>query len=152
MAKASRLAGTAVPKAEGRVASALTVAERFASVDTSEYPDVHALTKCLDWALWVLLLAKDELHTPRLSARQIVDVLVQSTETSTSTSAVIMALNRAGNRVHVHKRSRASDTTTYEIMDAGRKYLLGLTASAVVVLYFAAGQKYTSKRVLGTSR
>jgi hypothetical protein len=128
--------------------SGSTLVASFRATDTSNYPDVHTYTGCLDRALWVLLVAKEKLRTPRLSAQEIVDILVQYAEISSSANAVIMALNRAGNKVHVYRRSTGNNFTTYEVMDVGRKHLLGLNAAGVDVLHFVAGKKYTSKRLL----
>jgi hypothetical protein len=126
----------------------MSIANRFRCADLKAYPDIRTLERCLDRALWVLLVGKDVLATPRLTAREIAEVLVEFAEISVTQNAVMMALNRAGNKVHVRKRSRDDGATTYEVMNKGREHLMEPGPSTVDALYFTAGQKYTSKRVL----
>jgi len=119
----------------------------FEQLDASRYPDFHELDKTLQQALWVLCVAKDVLGKKMLSAEQIATVLRDVFEVSVDRASVTCAFNRAGRRVHRH---RPNAEWLYEIMGAGREYLLsGAQKGAVEVFHFEPEKPYTSKRTLG---
>ena len=96
-------------------------------------------------ALWVLLACKDGGLQRKLTAQQIVDVIVQTQEASIDAQSITNSLKRAGTRIHRH---REGNETTYEIMRPGREHVRSLGgANSVYALYFEPGKRYSAKRL-----
>lgn len=122
---------------------------RLMKVDTSDLPSFDDCRTILHKALWVLWVAKDKLRTRKLTSEQIASIFRDVMEVSIEPGNITQALKRAGDRVHCY---RDNGQFFYEIMKAGKDYLMSLKGTNTLeVFYFEPGQKYSSKKVLTTS-
>ncbi|MGH7369849.1 MAG: hypothetical protein ACREIN_03070 [Candidatus Methylomirabilaceae bacterium] len=100
-------------------------------VADEDLPDIHALSRVLDRALWVLASSKREGYD-YLSAPEIVRRLIEVHRIATHASAVRMALRRApASLVHAKKQH---DGNAYAIMKKGEKHLSILGGPRVVLI------------------
>lgn len=117
--------------------------EKFAKDRDALRPPFDCCKMPLERALWVLAQAKRRFNVRKLTAQQIASIIVDVLETSTSEASVRGALNRAGDRVHVHRSIPAS----YEIMGPGLDEISSLAAPGrTTVFSFDEGTQYSSKR------
>lgn len=117
------------------------LAERFRNADTSKYPNFTALKKPLERGLWILAVAKD-LKTSELTAQEIVFLARKVCSVSIPERAMANALNRAGDKVHLHKKVKA-----YEIMQPGVEFLTGRDMG-IDLIYFEPGKKFSTGKLL----
>jgi len=122
------------------------ILEKFRDVNTADFPDFHNFNKPLEMGLWVLWVGKEELNIRRLTAVEIVNILVRVMEVSVSIRAIVNAFNRAGGKIHIYEDG---DETSYDIMKAGKDHLVASVGSgSLQVYYFVPGKKHSSKRIL----
>jgi len=119
---------------------------RFASADTSDFPDFYDYEKPLERVLWVLLVSKEKLGIKRLTADQIALIIRDVQEISIDARSITNSLNRANEKIHTY---RDGQETYFEIMKPGKEHLLSqLKEGSVNVFYFEPDKRYTSKRIL----
>jgi hypothetical protein len=122
------------------------ILRRFAELDTSDFPDFHSYETTLERGLWILLVAKEKLDIKRLTAEQIASIIRDSEEVSVDAKSITYSFNRAGDKVHAYHES---GQVYFGIMRPGRDYLISQAREgSVQVVYFEAGKRYTSKRLL----
>ena len=130
-------------------ASQEELSQAFAGIDTSDLPDFYALETPLDRALWVLWAAKDGLKETKLTAAQMALLMRDVLEVRVSESSIAHALRRAGDKVHTYRATGRGGSAYYQIMKAGKDHLVDKRPEGSVdMLYFEAGKKYSSKRML----
>jgi len=122
------------------------VLEKFAKLDTSDFPDFHSYRTVLEKGLWILWVTKERLGIRKLDAEKIASIVRDVEESSIYPKSIISAFNRAGDKVHAY---RENDTIYFEIMKTGRDYLLSREKEdAVELFYFEPDKRFTSKRIL----
>lgn len=122
--------------------------QKFAQADFSDFPDFHSFKKPLEMALWVLWVSKDLLGIKQLKPEEIAHIIRETEEISITEKSIIYSLNRAGKKVHVHRKN---GEVYFEIMKPGKDHLTSqIKTGAINVFYFEPGKRYTSKRTLAT--
>ncbi len=101
------------------------------ATNVSELPDLHALERVEDKALWALAFAKDKMGTSYLSSAEISTMLSDVFEMSTDVPAIRMALSRGGKLVHT---KNFGSVRKFSIMKAGRKQLAGAASRAAIII------------------
>lgn len=125
-----------------------SILRKFARVDTSDLPPFDDCHTIIQQTLWVLWVGKDKLKQRKMSTEQISSVLREAKEVSIKPTSISQALNRAGDKIHCY---RDDGQILYEIMKAGKDYLMSLKPQGTLeVFYFEPGQRYSSKRLLVT--
>jgi len=120
--------------------------EKFRGVETQGLPEFSSYDKPLEMGLWVLWVAKEKLNIRKLTAAEIVDIIVGVMEVSIDLRAIVNAFNRAKRKIHIY---REGDETCYEIMNPGKEHLVkSAGGGSVNVHYFEPEKKYSSKRIL----
>ena len=71
------------------------ILEKFRKVETDSFPKFSKYDKPLEMGLWILWVAKEKLNIRKLTADQIVDVIVGVMEVSIDLRAIVNAFNRA---------------------------------------------------------
>ncbi len=112
---------------------------KFKNLKKLGYPDLpnpNNLKSPLKMSLWVLFVSKEKLDIKELTAKDISKVITEIMEIKVTEKSVTQSLKRAGNKVSVSKRQ---NKTFYEIMKAGKEYLLSKSNSnnnKINVYYF----------------
>ena len=110
-------------------------------VANEDLPDIHALSRVLDRALWALANSKSE-GDDYISAAEVAKRLTDVHKIATDESAVRMAFKRAPKAlVHAKKQDGG---TTYAIMKEGERYLLSVGGPRVVLI--EPDKAYSSRR------
>lgn len=123
--------------------------ERFREANTDGLPEFSNYDKPLEMGLWVLWVAKEKLNIRRLTANDIVDVIVGIMETSIDSRDITNAFNRAGAKIHTY---REAEETYYEIMREGKERLIAKAGEGFVnIYYFEPGKRYQSKSILANN-
>lgn len=121
---------------------------KFKKLDYSTLPGFNNLKSPLELSLWVLFVSKEKLGIKKLAAKDISKIITEIMEIRVTEKSVIQSLRRAGNKVSV---SRKSNKALYEIMKAGKEYLLlKSNNNKIIVYYFEPEKPFTSKRILST--
>lgn len=119
---------------------------RLSESDLSVFPDFYIYESPLDKALWVLWVAKEASNENKLSAKQIVEIIIDLKEISVTEKVIINALNRAGERIHKYCEG---EIIYYEIMKPGKDHLRSkIKADALDMIYFEPGKRFTNKKIL----
>lgn len=127
-------------------AAGTEILRRFAEIDTSGFPDFYSYEKPLERGLWILLVAKEKLPIKRLTAEQIAFIIRDIEEVSVDAKSITNSFNRAGDKIHVYHESGQA---YFEMMKSGKDYLISQAKEgSIQVVYFEAGKRYTSKRLL----
>ena len=122
------------------------IIKKFIEADVSELPDFDNYVVPIDRYLWILWVSKDILDIKILTAEQIALIIREIKEIGVEKISVINSLNRAGDRIFVHKKD---DSVYYEIMKPGKDYLIYKVKQKFTELYyFEPDKRYSSKRVL----
>jgi len=120
--------------------------EKISEIDTSDFPDFNLCKKTLDRGLWVLWVAKEKLEIKKLTAKQIVTIIVGVKEESTDAKSITNSFNRAGDKIHTYKEN---EEPSFGIMKPGKDHLLSLSKEGYIELfYFEPGKQYTSRKIL----
>jgi len=123
--------------------------KKFKSVNVSDFPDFYNYAKPLEQGLWVLWVSKEKLQIRKLTAEQISLILREIKEVSIDEKSIVTSFNRAKKKIHSYKED---DTIYYEIMKAGKEFLLAHEkTNTVTTFYFEPDKKYSSKRLLSTT-
>lgn len=131
---------------EGRNLEEVEISERFAEIDTSDYPDFYSYKKPLEMGLWILWVVKEKLGIRRLTAEQVASLIIDVEEISINAKSITLSFNRAGDKIHTYQEG---GEVHFEIMKPGKDHLLSQAKEGSIdVLYFEPGKKYTSKRIL----
>jgi len=127
----------------------INLIKSFESIDVSSFPDFYNYTKPLEQGLWVLWVSKEKLQIRKLSAEQISKIIIEVKEVSIGEKSISTSFNRAKKKIHSYKEG---DSIYYEIMKAGKEFLLAHEkTSTVTTFYFEPDKKYSSKRLLVTT-
>jgi hypothetical protein len=122
--------------------------KKFHNVETDGLPEFNQYNKPLEMGLWILWVAKEKLNIKKLTAMDVVGVIVGEMEVSINLRAIVNAFNRAVGKIHMHKEG---DDTYYEIMNPGKEWLVkSAGTNPLSVHYFEPGKKYKSKNILAT--
>jgi len=120
--------------------------ERFAEVDTSDFPDFYSYKTPLGKGLWILWVAKKKLGIKKLTAEQIASIMKDIKEISIDAKSVTNSFNRAGDKIHTYQEG---EDVYFEIMKPGKDYLISQVKEGFIeVFYFEPDKRYTSKRRL----
>lgn len=120
--------------------------EKFAKIETSAFPDFYNFRKPLEMGLWILWVAKDNLHIKTLTAEQIAAIIRDTYEVSIDSKSIIYSLNRAGDKIHSYQEG---DGIHFEIMKSGKDHLIQqVKEGSIEMFYFEPDRRYTSKRIL----
>lgn len=120
--------------------------DRFRKIDLSEFPDFYLLKKPLEKGLWVLWVAKDKLNIKKLTAEQIVSVIIEVMEIRIDKVSIINSFKRAKDKVYSCKDN---EKIYFEIMRPGKDYVKSLMPTKYTnVFYFEPGKPYSNKRLL----
>ena len=124
----------------------IKILERFKQAETDDLPEFSNYDKPLEMGLWILWVAKEKLNIRKLTAAEIVDIIVGAKEVSINNRAIVNAFNRAKKKIHVYSEG---DETYYEIMNPGKEHLVKSAGSGSVnVYYFEPERKFSSKMIL----
>jgi len=104
---------------------------KIRSKDVADLPDIHALQRIEDKALWVLIFTKDKINVDYLSAAEVSTILSDVFEVSVDESAIRMALTRARDKVHSKDFGR---TRKFSVMKPGREHLSRVTRDSVIIV------------------
>lgn len=119
---------------------------KFEKVDTSAFPDLYNFKKPLEMGLWILWVAKENLHVKKLTAEQIATIIREIYEVSVDSKSIVYSLNRAGDKIHVYQEG---DGIQFEIMKSGKDHLVKqVKEGSIEMFYFEPDRRYTSKRIL----
>lgn len=101
--------------------------EKFRKISINNYPNVHALS-LPNQALWVLLVAKEQIGSSYLSAWDVAHILTEVYGVSATPPGVLYALRHAGKNVHKKKvhSNRKTGATLFSIMEEGKRTLSSL--------------------------
>lgn len=106
------------------------VISRFEGVDVSSFPDVHLLDDDLDVALWVLVVAHEQLSVSSMTAAEIADVVTLVFRRRMSRQRVTSLLAEATKEVAEDNRSRAA---RFVVMKAGVDRIRGKQTAVIIV-------------------
>jgi hypothetical protein len=124
----------------------INLIKSFETVDVSDFPDFYNYSKPLEQGLWVLWVSKEKLQIKKLSAEQISKIIREVKEVSIDEKSISTSFNRAGKKVHPYKEE---GVIYYEIMKAGKEYLLSNEKTkSMTIFYFEPDKNYSSKRLL----
>lgn len=121
------------------------VIDKLKELDVSDFPEFDTCKTILEKGLWVLWIVKEKLGIRKLSAEQVASIVIDVKETSIDAHSITNAFNRAGDKIHVYHEN---DATLFEIMKAGKNFLLSKTQGFMQLYYFEPGKPFTSKRIL----
>ena len=120
--------------------------ERFRKADKTKYLSFDKRGGYLKKGLWVLLIAKDELHEDMLTAEQIAAILLKVQGVSCKAISITRAFSKAAKKVHPHKDIWP---IRYEIMELGREYLRSSSKEgSVEVFLFEPGKPFSGRSKL----
>lgn len=122
------------------------ISEKFAEIDTSDFPDFYNYKKPLEMGLWVLWVVKEKLEIKKLTSEQIAKIIRDVKEVSCKQLSIIRAFSRAVDKVHIYKEGK---DVYFEIMKPGKDHLIShVKESSIEISYFEPDKRYTSKRLL----
>lgn len=122
------------------------IIEDFSKIDASNFPDFHNYKTPLGRGLWILWVVKEKLGIKKLTAEQIVSIIINIMEVSIDDKSIINSFNRAKEKIHVYHESAKS---YYEIMKAGKDFLISqIKEGSIKIFYFEPEKKFTCKRIL----
>lgn len=118
---------------------------QFDNADLTKYPDISHYSTAGEQGLWILWVAKEELGIKRLSAGQIVNLLIEVFEVSLKDRSIVNSFNAYGTKVH---RLSVNGLIEYEIMKSGKDFLKEKAPIGIDLYLFDPNTKFSSQHIL----